>query len=144
MNNDKHPYDDIIKLPHHVSRTHPQMPRQDRAAQFAPFAALTGYDAAILEAARLTDRRVELDESRKQALDARLQLLRQHLGQAPELTVCYFVPDRRKSGGAYVSHTGTVKKIDELEKSVVFRSGLRISIEDILDLQSDLFAGLEP
>ena len=106
-------YDDIINLPHHVSTKHPHMAPIDRAAQFSPFAALTGHDEAIKETARLTDERMELDENRKELLDARLQLLREHLGEKPTVTFTFFEPDERKSGGAYVTVTGSVKKIEE-------------------------------
>ena len=107
-------YDEIMELPHHVSKTRPQMPLSDRAAQFAPFAALTGYDSAIKETGRLTDERIELDEEALTALDRKYQLLMDTLDDAPEVTIIYFQPDERKAGGQYVSATGTVKKVDTL------------------------------
>jgi len=105
-------YDDIINLPHHVSVTRPHMTAVDRAAQFSPFAALTGYDAAIRETARLTDERVELDEYIKDALNKRLQIIAERMKEQPEITITYFQPDTKKSGGANITDTGTVKKID--------------------------------
>lgn len=103
-------YDDIIHLPHPVSPRHPQMPLADRAAQFSPFAALTGHDAAIRETARLTDSPVELEESGKEQLDRQLLLVQENLAQKPEIEVTYFQPDEKKSGGVYVTVCGRVKK----------------------------------
>ena len=99
----EHRYDDIINLPHHQSATRPHMSNYDRAAQFAPFAALTGYDDAVKETARLTDRRIELDEGEKAAIDQRLLLVQERLPEPTEVTITYFVSDKRKAGGAYVS-----------------------------------------
>ena len=96
----KDQYDDIINLPHHVSKTRPQMSMVDRAAQFSPFAALTGYDAAIKETGRLTDEKVNLSEEEKEALDRKQQILMEWLGDHPALTITFFVPDEKKSGGA--------------------------------------------
>ena len=107
----KTPYDDIIHLPHHVSQNHPQMPMLDRAAQFAPFAALTGYEAAVGETARLTAERRELDPQEAEELNRRLSELVARLPDHPEVTVEYFVPDNRKAGGAYVTMTGRVRHI---------------------------------
>ena len=101
-------YDEIMGLPHHVSKTRPQMPMSDRAAQFAPFAALTGYDSAIKETGRLTDERIELDEGALTALNMRYQLLMDALDEEPEVEITYFKPDERKAGGAYVTATGAV------------------------------------
>ena len=119
-------YDEIINLPHHVSRTRPQMPMSDRAAQFAPFAALTGYDAAIKETGRLTDEKIELDEEALTALDMKYQLLMDTFDDAPEVTITYFQPDERKAGGKYVSAVGAVKKIDDFERRITMRDGTRI------------------
>lgn len=137
------PYDDIIHLPHHRSQTHPPMPLQDRAAQFAPFAALTGYGAALHETARLTEQRAELTESEKAALDRRLQLLSDRLADRPEITVTYFRPDERKEGGAYVTVTGTAKKIDAYERVLVLQSGLCIAIDRICAMDGTLFRPLD-
>ena len=108
--NDK--YKEIIDLPHPVSKKHPQMSLRDRAAQFSPFAALTGHSDAIDEAARLTDRRIELDESQIAELDGKLQIIAERIGEHPTVAVTWFRPDEKKAGGAYVEKTGAVKKID--------------------------------
>lgn len=136
---EEHRYDDIINLPHHVSNKHPRMSPIDRAAQFSPFAALTGHDAAIKETARLTEERLELDENRKELLDARLQLLREHLGEKPTVTFTFFEPDERKSGGAYVTVTGSVKKIEEYENKIILEEGAAIFIDDIYAVEGELF-----
>ena len=137
------PYDDILHLPHHVSEKHPPMSRLDRAAQFSPFAALTGYEAAVEETARLTDRRIELDEGEKAAIDQRLTLVQERLPVPTEVTITYFVPDKKKAGGAYVSVSGTVKKIDDYERTVILREGASISIDEILHINGELFDGIE-
>ena len=128
-------YDEIINLPHHVSTTRPQMPLSDRAAQFAPFAALTGYDSAIKETGRLTDERIELDEEALTALDRKYQLLMDTLDDAPEVTITYFQPDERKAGGQYVSATGTVKKVDTFGRRILLQDGTRIPLDSVYDLR---------
>ncbi|AVM44026.1 hypothetical protein C5Q97_04595 [Victivallales bacterium CCUG 44730] len=125
------PYDDIIRLPHHVSRNHPQMPMLDRDAQFAPFAALTGYESAVGETARLTAERRELDPQEAAELNRRLAALIARLPERPEVTVEYFVPDDRKAGGAYVTVTGRVRHISVPEKTLVMEDGAVIALEDI-------------
>ena len=136
-------YDEIMGLPHHVSKTRPQMPMSDRAAQFAPFAALTGYDAAIKETGRLTDERIELDVEALSALDMKYQLFMEALDEAPEVTITYFQPDERKAGGKYVSAVGTVKKIDDFERRITMRDGTRIPMDDVLSIDGELFSSLE-
>ena len=133
------PYDDIIDLPHHVSNRHPHMPVADRAAQFAPFAALTGYDAALRETARLTDRKTELTEDEKALLDRKQQVLLESAEIHPEITVIYFKADERKDGGTYVSVTGHFRTIDPTRRQLVLTDKTRIPLDDILDLESDLF-----
>ncbi len=128
-------YDEIMGLPHHVSKTRPQMPLSDRAAQFAPFAALTGYDSAIKETGRLTDERIELDEEALTALDRKYQLLMDTLDDAPEVTIIYFQPDERKAGGQYVSATGTVKKVDTFGRRILLQDGTRIPLDSVYDLR---------
>ena len=128
------PYDDIIHLPHHVSRNHPQMPLRERAAQFAPFAALTGYEAAVGETARLTSERRELDPQEAEELDRRLTELAARLPDHPEVTVEYFVPDDRKAGGAYVTVTGVVRNISVPEKTLVMEDGAVILLDDIASI----------
>jgi len=127
-------YDDIIHLPHHVSATHPHMAAIDRAAQFSPFAALTGYDTAIKETARLTDKRVELDESMKDALSNNLQMIADRLKEHPEIAITYFQPDAKKNGGAYVTVINTVKKIDVYERIVVMTDGKVIPVDEIISI----------
>ncbi len=183
-------YDDIINLPHHTSPTRPRMSMIDRAAQFSPFAALTGYDAAVKETARLTDRRIELDEYEKVALDERLCVidraaqfspfaaltgydaavketarltdrrieldeyekvalderlcvLQEHLKEFPQVKITYFQPDARKSGGSYLSVTGSVKKIDNYEKCIVMADKQKIAIDDIMEITGDIFRVLD-
>lgn len=131
-------YDDIIHLPHHVSRIHPQMSMEDRAAQFSPFAALTGYDAAIAETARLTDQRVELDEYERQALNEKLQFISEHLKEHPKISITHFVPDHCKEGGEYVTVTGNMKKLDDYEHRIVLMDGSRILMEDVIGIEDEL------
>ena len=136
-------YNEIMGLPHHVSKTRPQMPMSDRAEQFAPFAALTGYDAAIKETGRLTDERIELDVEVLSALDMKYQLLMEAHDEAPEVTITYFQPDERKAGGKYVSAVGAVKKIDDFERRITMRDGTRIPMDDVLSIDGELFSSLE-
>ena len=127
-------YDDIINLPHHVSRKHPQMSIHDRAAQFAPFAALTGHGEAIAETARLTDRKIELDDYEKMKLDEKLLILQEHIMEMPEISVTYFCPDEKKEGGKYVTETKALRKINEMERTLLMEDGMQIRIEDILEV----------
>ena len=129
--------------PHHVSKTRPQMPMSDRAAQFASFAALTGYDAAIKETGRLTDERIELDVEVLSALDMKYQLLMEALDEAPEVIITYFRPDERKAGGKYVSAVGAVKKIDDFERRITMQDGAKIPMDDVLSIEGELFSVLE-
>ena len=127
-------YDDIIALPHPEPRTHPRMSLHDRAAQFSPFAALTGHSAAIAETGRLTDSRITLDESEMARVDAALQRLRELLPQAPAVSITYFVPDERKAGGSYQTITGEVKRIDTVSGMILLTGQRVIPIPDILDV----------
>lgn len=133
------PYDDIIHLSHPTSKNRPRMSIHDRAAQFSPFAALSGHAAAIAETARLTDRKLELDEDTKAELDRRQAILLEHISERPEITVTWFRPDEKKAGGAYVTTTGRLKKIDEIERVLVLTDGARIPLEDVAGLESDSF-----
>ena len=135
----KTPYDDIIRLPHHVSRNHPQMPLRDRAAQFAPFAALTGYEAAVGETARLTSERRELDAQEAEELNRRLVAIIARLPDRPEATIEYFVPDDRKAGGAFVSVTGRVRHISVPERTLVMEDGTVIPLDDVVSVASEIF-----
>lgn len=137
----KNPYDDILYLPHPTSKNHPRMSIQERAAQFSPFAALTGHAAAIAETARLTDRKMELDEDTRAELDRRQAILLEHISERPEVTITWFRPDERKEGGAYVTTTGRLKKIDQVERILVLMDGTNIPLEDVAALESDCFQG---
>ena len=139
---ERFPYEDIVDLPHHVSRKHPQPTMADRAARFAPFAAITGYEEMVLEEARITDDRIELDENSKAALNEKLNMILEFIDEQPEVSITYFEPDKRKAGGAYVTVTGTVKRIDEYEHLVIMTDGKKINIDDIYNLQSELFYSL--
>lgn len=139
----KNQYDDIIHLPHHVSKTRPQMSMQDRAAQFSPFAALTGYDAAIKETGRLTVRKVEMDEEALHILNMKFQILVDSMDVRPEVTFTYFEPDKHKAGGAYVEVTGMVKKIDDFERLIVMQDGTKLLMDDILRIEGEIFASLQ-
>lgn len=131
-------HDDIINLPHHVSKTRLHMSLIDRAAQFSPFAALTGYDAAVKETARLTDSRIELDEYEKAALNERLRLVREQIDEHPQITITYFEPDDKKAGGAYLTVTDCVKKLDDFEGMVCLTDGVMIAISEIVGIEGQL------
>ena len=139
---ERFPYEDIVDLPHHVSRKHPQPTMADRAARFAPFAAITGYEEMVLEEARVTDERIEMDESSKAALNEKLNMILEFLDEQPEVSITYFEPDMRKAGGAYVTITGTVKRIDEYERIVLMTDEKIIKIDEIYAIESDLFYSL--
>lgn len=132
------PYDDIINLPHHTSPTRPRMSIENRAAQFSPFAALTGYDAAIRETSRTVDKRIELDEHAIEDLDHKLHMISDQLShrhvENPEVCITYFVKDKKKSGGTYITTNSQIKKIDSFERVVVLVNGDSIKIDDILDI----------
>ena len=139
---ERFPYEDIVDLPHHVSRKHPQPTMADRAARFTPFAAITGYEEMVLEEARVTDERIEMDVSSKAALNEKLNMILEFVDEQPEVSITYFEPDKKKTGGAYVNITGIVKRIDEYEHFVIMTDGKKIRIEDIFALESDLFYSL--
>ena len=128
-------YDDIINLPHHVSKNHPPMPMMNRAAQFAPFAALTGYDAVINETGRLTDGFIELDENKKEQLNRRIAELKETIDEQPSVTITFFKPDERKAGGSYSTVSGQLKKVDEFNQKLVMKDDLVIPFNCIFDIQ---------
>ena len=132
--NDTNRYDDIINLPHPEPTTRPRMAMENRAAQFSPFAALTGYDAATREEARLVDIKQELSEDMKDMLDAKLAIIEQHIKEQPEISVTYFQPDEKKNGGAYVTVTGFAKKIDTFERVLMINDEISIPIGCIISL----------
>ena len=139
---EKFPYEDIVNLPPHISKRHPQPSMMDRAARFAPFAAITGYEEMVLEEARVTEERIDLDEGALALLNEKLNMIQEFLDEEPEVTIIYFEPDKKKSGGAYVNITGIVKRIDEYEHFVIMTDGKKIRIEDIYAMGSDLFYSL--
>ena len=144
MNNDcTAKYRDIINLPHHQSKRRPRMSMIDRAAQFSPFAALTGHNDAIIETARLTDRKIELDEGTKSVLNEKIQMISDYLSEMPTVTFTHFEPDIKKDGGAYLKTTGTVKKIDDFNKEIYLTDGTIILIEHIYEIESELFKFFE-
>lgn len=127
-------YKDIINLPHHVSKTRKPMSLYNRAAQFAPFAALTGYDDAIKETARLTEERIELSDELKNMLNQKIKLIIENIKLQPEVAITYYVPDNKKSGGVYKTISGNVKRIDEVEKCIIFTNKLKIFFSDIISI----------
>ena len=135
-------YKDIIDLPHKQSSRRPHMSLSDRAAQYAPFSALTGYDDAIVETGRLTDKKIELSEEALDLLNAKYQILLAHLADNAEIVLTYFVPDKNKSGGAYVEKQGVVKRLDTFERQIVLCDGTKISMDDILTMSGDIFDSL--
>ena len=148
---EKNPYADILHLPHHQAADRKHMSMHDRAAQFSPFAALTGFDGVIAETGRLTDHKIELSENEKVLLDQKLNLIAEAIrtGQHPEITVLYFTPDTRKTGGAYQEHTGSVRQIDPIERTIVFLAdngrsvGKRIEIDDVKKIHGELVEHLD-
>ena len=132
-------YDDLLRLPRPASRRHPPMPMESRAAQFLPFAALAGYDSAILETARMTDHRIELDEDEKLMLSHKLQLLLDNIQSRPAVRITYFVADARKEGGMYRVVTGRVKKVDRFNRQIVLLDGTVIAVDDVYALGGALF-----
>ena len=124
-------YDDIINLPHHQSSKRAHMSNHQRAAQFAPFAALTGYDAAIDETARLTDQKLELSDEQADHLNTQIQRVIENIVDKPQVEITYFVPDNRKSGGEYVTVTGRVRRVDDHNREIVFVDGMTVAIDDV-------------
>ena len=134
-----HKYDDIINLPHHVSAKHPQMGLLDRAAQFSPFAALTGHEDSIRETARRTEEFLELEEDKKEQLDEKIHVLQENLWKKPEIIVTYFVPDEKKDGGAYVTHRGRIRKIDTYRHRLLFEDGTDVCMQYIFEIDGEMF-----
>lgn len=140
---DNYKYDDIINLPHHISKKHPRMSSHDRAAQFSPFAALTGHSESIAETARITDKKIELCDEEKSIISEKLRYISQMKDEMPVVRLEYFVPDERKDGGAYHIWECKVKKIDDFNKCVVLDDGKYILIENIVNLDGDIFNSLQ-
>ena len=141
-NQDNHRYDDIINLPNPTSKKHPRMSLSDRAAQFSPFAALTGHEAAIKETARQTDEKLMLSDEVIAELNEKLNLISETIGMQQLVRITYFVPDNKKAGGAYISYSGYVKKIDEYEHTVVMEDKTVIPIEQISDIEGEMFRAM--
>lgn len=131
-------YDDIIDLPHPVSRTHAPMPQRDRAAQFSPFAALTGYDEVIKETARTTGRKRTVDEQRQSELNRCFSILRKEEGTAPAVCITFFVSDERKDGGEYVTLVSKIRKVDDINGKLLLFGGESVEMSDVWDIQSEL------
>ena len=129
-------YDDVINRQHPTSKKHPRMSNMNRAAQFAPFAALTGYEESIEETTRLTDRRIELSECEIEELNVKLNFIQEHIKERTEVTITYFQPDERKEGGAYITVTGKVRRIDEVNRVLVFEDGRTVGIDAIINLNT--------
>ena len=140
---EKFRYEHILNHEHHVSKKRPQAPMSDRATQFMPFSAVTGYGELVAEAERLTADFAELEEDTKAALNKRLSAIAEYLQEQPEITFTHFVPDKKKAGGAYVRTTGIVKRIDEYEHLVLLTDGIKIPIDYIFGIDGDLFTHLE-
>ena len=143
MASGKEEYSDIFDRPHHVSSKRPKMARANRAAQFSPFAALTGYDSLVAESARVTDQKVELSGEECEVLNKRLNYLQDHLSEMPVVQILYFEPDTRKAGGSYVEFSGTIKRIKRHERILLTTTDTEVPFENILELSGDLFAPLD-
>ena len=136
------PYEDIVNLPRHISKVHPQATMADRAARFSPFAAISGYEDMVKEAARVTEERIDITDATKELLNEKLNMIIEFLDEELEVTITYFEPDKKKDGGAYISITGTVKRIDEYERIVLMSDDKKIRIDEIYAIESDLFYSL--
>ena len=132
-------YDDIINLPHHISKKHPPMSLYARSAQFAPFAALTGYEEAVTETAREVGKRIDIDDELKNILDSKIQLLSEQIKNKNEIVFTYFIPDLTKDGGAYINATGIIKKIDTIKQIIILEDKTEIPINEIIDISGDIF-----
>lgn len=133
-----HKYDDIIEMEHHISKKHPQMSLYARSAQFAPFAALTGYEDAVKETGRETSFKIELDDEMKQIIDSKLQIILEKIKNKPEVTITYFIPDSKKDGGEYIAKTGLVSKIDTFNQKIVLLDQTEIPINEIIDIEGNI------
>ena len=143
MLNNPHRYDHIMHLPNPEPTVRPRMAMEKRAAQFAPFAALTGYEESVAEEARLTEEKLELSEDMIDMIDARLAVIEQHIKEQPNIAVTYFLPDNKKAGGRYVTVSGNIRKLDGVEHVMVLSDKTRIPIEDIRYIDGGLFTMFE-
>ena len=138
-----HEYDDIIDLEHHKSKKHPPMSLYARSAQFAPFAALTGYEEAVTETARDVTKRIDIDEELKNILDSKIQILLEKIKNKPEIVFTYFIPDLTKDGGKYINVTGVIKKIDLFNQNIILEDKTEIPINEIIDISGEIFKILD-
>ena len=136
-------YDDIINLPHHVSSTREPMTLYNRASQFAPFSALTGYDDEIEETARLTDRKVELDEDSKKIINNKINFVALNIKAKPFVNVLYFIQDSKKNGGKYIIYSGNIRVIDIVNECIIFTDKTKLFFENIYDITGDVFLEME-
>lgn len=136
-------YDDIIDLPYPSKTARQRMSMHDRAAQFSPFAALTGYEDAVEKTARVTDEKLELAEDMKAIIDAKLSVIADRINARPTVIITYFVPDEKKSGGKYVTVTDKIRDIDPIEREIVLEKKGRVEIENVRSIDSDIFSSLE-
>ena len=127
-------YDDIINMSHHISKKHPRMSLENRSAQFAPFAALTGYEDEVEETARITDKRIEITDEIKSKINMKLQIIQETIKTNPKVTITYFISDNKKEGGSYKTVTSNVLKIDQYKKLVVLKDNTKIFISDIINI----------
>ena len=139
---DNFPYEDIVNLPPHISKKNPQPSMMDRAARFAPFAAITGYEEMVLEEARVTEEQIHLDEDAVALICEKINMIQEFIDEDPEVKITYFEPDKKKSGGAYITITGTPKRVDEYEQLLIMTDGKKIKFDSIYRLESELFLTL--
>ena len=138
MNN----YEDIINLNHYNPKFHPRMSIYNRSAQFAPFAALTGYDEAVAEVSRLTDDKIELNDDLRNFIDMKLHIIEEHIKEKSIVKILYFEKDKRKQGGKYIEYSGIVKRIDLINKFIIFEDKFKIGLEVILNIDADFIKEL--
>lgn len=132
-------YDDILNLAHHVSTKHTKMSKEARAAQFAPFAALTGYSDEIKETARLTNNKIDIDEETKIILNEKFEIIKEKIDLKPQIIFTYYVPDLKKEGGKYITKTGIIKKIDSYNQTIILEDKTTIPILEIINIEGDIF-----
>ena len=135
-------YDDIINMPRHISKTRPQMSLYNRSAQFAPFAALTGYEERVKETARLTDTKIEIDDGLRNILNMKLNIISEHLKEKPEITITYFIKDNKKSGGKYSTLKCIIRRIDLVNQEIILYDRSVIKLDDIININGNLIDGL--
>ena len=135
-------YDDIINMPRHISKTRPQMSLYNRSAQFAPFAALTGYEERVKETARLTDTKIEIDDGLRNTLNMKLNIINEHLKEKPEITITYFIKDNKKSGGKYSTLKCVIRRIDLVNQEIILYDRSVIKLDDIINISGNLIEGL--